>query len=181
MQVPDRTPRLTRRSAESDSATRLRVRVVPRDPERQRLQPASERIGRRWIEDGAQHATRLLDRREPARARRSRHRPVTSLWPFRYFVALCIARSTPSASGCWLMRARERIVDDRQHASRPAGLDHAPDVDAPQRRIGRRLEPDHSRAIADDRLERREFLGETNRVVMPKRASRSCSRCSVPP
>ena len=29
--------------------------------------------------------------------------PVTSLWPFRYFVALCIARSTPSASGCWLM------------------------------------------------------------------------------
>ena len=27
---------------------------------------------------------------------------VTSLWPFRYFVALCMTRSTPSAIGCWL-------------------------------------------------------------------------------
>ncbi len=28
---------------------------------------------------------------------------VTSLWPFRYFVALCMTRSTPSAIGCWLI------------------------------------------------------------------------------
>ena len=26
---------------------------------------------------------------------------VTSLWPLRYFVTLCITRSTPNASGCW--------------------------------------------------------------------------------
>ncbi len=26
---------------------------------------------------------------------------VTSLWPLRYFVALCMTTSTPSASGCW--------------------------------------------------------------------------------
>src|SRR3954454_1548654 len=37
------------------------------------------------------------------RAGPARAPAVTSLCPFRYFVALCITRSTPSAIGCWLI------------------------------------------------------------------------------
>ena len=78
---------------------------------------------------------RLLDRRRAAPCDPVTTPPVTSLWPFRYFVALCIARSTPSASGCWLIglakvlsmtdstpRARQAAAIRRTSTQRSVGL-----------------------------------------------------------
>ena len=41
-------------------------------------------------------------------------------------------------------RARERVVDDREDAALARELRHLRDIDQPQRRIGRRLDPDHA-------------------------------------
>ena len=59
-------------------------------------------------------------------------------------------------------RAREGVVDDRRDAPRLARRRDPPDVDAPQRRVDRRLEPHDARPIGQDpfrlgqRLERHE-------------------------
>ncbi len=84
--------------------------------------------------------------------------PVTSLWPFRYLVALCIARSTPSASGCWLIGLAKVLSITDSDAARAAGLGDPPDVDAAQRRVDRRLEPDQPGAVGDDALEAGELV-----------------------
>ena len=55
-------------------------------------------------------------------------------------------------------RARERVVDHRQDTARSAGGRDPLDVDAAQRRVDRRLEPDDPRRIPDDALRLAELL-----------------------
>ena len=129
--------------------------------------------------------------RAPAR---SRTPPVTSLWPFRYFVALCIARSTPSASGCWLIGLANvlSMTDSTPRARQASAI--APDVDAAQRRVDRRLEPDDPRRVAEHALRRRQLLerheARRRRRIAPagpaagaacRRRSRRCRRPRRPP
>ena len=55
-------------------------------------------------------------------------------------------------------RARKGVVDDRGHAARPARGRHRGDVDAAQRRVDRRLEPDHLRGRRQHRLRLAELV-----------------------
>jgi len=106
---------------------------------------------------------------------------VTSLWPFRYLVALCITRSTPSAIGCWLTgdaKVLSRI--DTQPASRHV---RATAATSTQRSVGLMGDSNHTtfvrgptRVAASVRSS-----GRTNRASMPKRGSTSARRRSVPP
>ena len=55
-------------------------------------------------------------------------------------------------------RAGKGVVDDRGDAARPARRRHRGDVDAAQRRVDRRLEPDHLRGRRQDRLRLTELV-----------------------
>ena len=83
---------------------------------------------------------------------------VTSLCPFRYFVAECMTRSTPSAIGCWLIGLAKVLSMADIDAARAAGRGDVADVHAAQRRIDRRLEPEDPRRRSDDALRRGQIL-----------------------
>ena len=68
-----------------------------------------------------------------------------SEWPFRYFVAECIDDVGAELQRPLDPRARERVVDDGEDAALARELGDLRDVDQPQRRIGRRLDPDQLR------------------------------------
>jgi hypothetical protein len=55
-------------------------------------------------------------------------------------------------------RGRKRIVDHRQHAPRAARIGKLADIDAAQRRIDGRLEPDDPRPVAEERFHMRELV-----------------------
>ena len=102
--------------------------------------------------------------------------PVTSLWPLRYLVTLCIDRSTPMASDRLVDRAGKRVVDHRDHARGAARGGDRADVQAAQRRVDRRLEPHELRRRADDRRRRPELVerdeaGARCRTSRPDRAA----------
>ena len=102
--------------------------------------------------------------------------PVTSLCPFRYFVALCIDRSTPSASGCWLIglakvlsitertpRFRQASAIGRMSTQRSVGL-----MGDSNQRMRVRAPMTLSGRASSSR--------ETNRAITPNLVSRSLSR-----
>jgi hypothetical protein len=101
--------------------------------------------------------------------------PVTSLWPFKYFVALCIERSTPMASGCWLTGLAKVLS---MPESTPAAR-HAAAIDrmSTQRSVGLIGDSNHTIfvwgpiTVAGDA----NCSSETNRRAMP----RPDSRCSM--
>ena len=109
------------------------------------------------------------------------HPPVTSACPLRYFVALCIARSTPSAIGCWLIGLANVLSSTETTPRARHAAATTPDVDAPQRRIDRRLEPAGLRPRADQPVRvapaRRAYA---HRTVMPSRGSTSLIRWKRP-
>ena len=108
--------------------------------------------------------------------------PVTSLWPFRYFVALCIDDVDAERQRLLVDRARKGVVDHRQHAPARARRGDAADVHAAQRRIDRRLEPDACvvRSLIT-RLGRRELLERREpRRRSPNFVSRSFEQMQRP-
>ena len=106
---------------------------------------------------------------------------VTSLWPFKYFVALCITTSTPSEIGCWLiglanvLSMTEVMPRLRQTRATAAMSTH--------RNVG--LMGDSNQTSFVLLVTMRSRLAnssmETNRAVMPNFGKRSAMRCSVPP
>ena len=83
---------------------------------------------------------------------------VTSLWPFRYFVALCITRSTPSAIGCWLIGLAKvlsmtEITPRARHARATAAM-------STQRSVGLIGDSNQTSFVArrEDRLRPRQLL-----------------------
>ncbi len=72
------------------------------------------------IQDAAEQLARLehlLHQTPPSPASAP---AVTSLWPLRYLVALCITTSTPSASGCWLTGLANVLSTTDDDAARSA-------------------------------------------------------------
>ncbi len=181
-----REPRVQHRADARGRASRSsrqaeRVRVLPRHAHRQRLQARAQREA--GTDRGSSPPAAGLARRDRrSAARPAMTPPVTSLWPLRYFVALCMTRSTPSASGRWLTGSRRCCRSPRatpRHGTpprRPAMSTHRSVGligDSNQTSFVRSEMP-----IAGDRAARRGSGSASSR-----RTARGidCSRCSVPP
>ena len=169
----------------SQRATAMRVGVVALHPHRR----ASSGRGR----SRTPRADRAMRAEQPARLLDSAHQragpasapAVTSLWPFRYLVTLCMTRSTPSAIGCWLIGLANVLSMIEMTPRRAAGAGDRRDVDAAQRRVDRRLEPDDLRRIADARrsgvaqlVERDEARLDAVAAETDRRAGAACRRRS---
>ena len=140
---PRRRARSLRRAS---AATAIALALWRCDPD----VPASSgrgRARRRRTDRGRRRAAGAPSRSAPsARAGPASAPAVTSLWPLRYFVALCMTRSTPSAIGCWLTGlAKVLSMTEITPRARQAARDRG-DVHAAQRRVDRRLEPQQLRA-----------------------------------
>jgi len=128
---------------------------------RQRLQAAAERVGRIRSITVPSRPAGLLDRRHQG-LRPVTTPPVDVTVPFRYFVALCIARSIPAPRVAGLIGLAKRIVDaDMTPAPRHASATRG--RHASQRRVdGART--DQARAIAEHALEMCEVVIEMKRA-----------------
>ncbi len=74
---------------------------------------------------------------------------VTSLWPLRYFVALCMTISTPSVDRLLIDGAGEGVVDHRGHAARAAGPAIA--AISRQRSVGLIGDSNHNSRVSGER------------------------------
>ena len=120
-----------------------RAFVLARDAELQGLEATAERVGGRRLEHAAEELARGLqpiDHRVAADQRARRHVAVA----VEVLRRRCMTRSIAERERLLVHGAREGVVDDRRHAGLPACRRHARDVHAPQRRIDRRLEPQHA-------------------------------------
>ena len=103
------------------------------------------------------------------------------MWPFRYFVALCITRSTPSASGCWLIGlAKVLSITEMTPRARQAAATAAMST---QRSVGLIGDSNQTRRVFSDSscLGRRERLDPLEPDQHAQPGEDSVSRCSVPP
>ena len=96
--------------------------------------------------------------------------PTTSECPPRYFVVECTTKSAPELQRTLVGRRGERVVDGDQRAA--AAGDDALDVDHVEQRVGRRLDPDQARVVADRaRHARPGRSGRPGRTARPQRLS----------
>lgn len=156
------------------------VGVVPRHPHAERLEAPRQREGRLRVEHPASQGPDLghpVDERTRTGQRARGEVAVAG----QYFDALCMTRSTPSASGCWLTglakvlstieiapRARHASATRRMSTHRSVGLTG---VSNQTTRV----------AAVTTRAGSASSSRSTNRVLTPKRASTSRSSRRVPP
>ena len=106
---------------------------------------------------------------------------VTSLWPFRYFVALCIERSTPIDSTGWLI-GDAKVLSATDVT--PAALHAAATArTSTQRSVGLMGDSNHTSLVRGPMTlaGSASASSETNRPAMPKRGNRLAMRWCVPP
>src|SRR5262245_3007405 len=100
---------------------------MARDAERQRLQPAAERVGGMRVDDGADHATDLFDRRE--KSRRSGHHAAGYVAVAVEVLGRALHREIDAERQRLLVdRARERVVDDGQNTASATRIRQTTDV-----------------------------------------------------
>ena len=92
-----------------------------RDAQRQRLQPAAERVGRVRIHHRADQPARLLDRRDQ-RLRAGDHAAGDVAVAVQVFRRALHRQIDAERQRLLVDRAGERVVDHRQHAARAARL-----------------------------------------------------------
>jgi hypothetical protein len=101
---------------------------------------------------------------------------VTSLWPLRYFVALCIEMSTPIASTGWLM-GQAKVLSTIEVT--PAALQAAATArTSTQRSVGLIGDSNHTSLVRGPRMlaGSASASSDTNRPLMPNRGSRLAIR-----
>ena len=134
----------------------------------QRLHPARQRVGRRRLEDAPEQLPRRLQPVDERRAAGERAGGDVA-------VAVQVLRRRvhdeidAESERLLIDRARERVVDHRDHAVRATGVGDAADVHAAERRIDRRLEPEHLRLLRQHGLRLRE-IGEADEARRDARA-----------
>ena len=134
-----------------------RVRVVLRDAQRHRLHAAPERERRLRIHDAAEQPAHLRDRRH--QRLRSRQHAAGDVAVAVQVLGAALHRQIDAHRQHRLIdRARKGVVDRRQDAGLLARRRDRADVDAAQRRIDRRLEPDDLRLRTDHRSDVRELV-----------------------
>ena len=107
-----------------------RGRALPLHAEGERLHAAADEGRRVGIADRRRRRSRRSRTSEMRLVDPTTAPPRTSLWPPKYFVALCTERSTPKSSGPAVHRRGEGRVDERPHARRAARGGEALEVDA---------------------------------------------------
>jgi hypothetical protein len=134
-----------------------RVRIVPLDPHRERLEPASERVRGMGIQD----RPHLLARLEHPRHQvcRPRQRPGRHVGMAIQVLGRAVHHDVDAEPNRLLVqRGGEGVVDHGDDAARAAGARHGRNVHAAQRRVDRRLEPHELRRLGEDRFRRCELL-----------------------
>src|SRR5207245_6791722 len=136
----------------------LYYRVYHRYSQLQRLEAASQCLRGIWIHHRPEQPPRLLDWRHE-RSRTRDHSAGHVAVAVEIFCRALHREIDAEGQRLLIDRAREGVVDDRQDAPRPARGGNPPDVDAPERRIDRRLEPGRPRPLRAGPLPDRERLG----------------------
>ena len=172
----DSRPRSTRRSRRQPAGDRHRVRVVPFHPHR-RASSARARARTRHADRARCRVSCAHRESGPSDCAGPASAPaVTSLWPFRYFVALCITRSTPSAIGCWLIGlanvlSTTEMTPRARHARATAAM-------STQRSVGLIGDSNQTSFVASEKIDsgRASSSSDTNRGWMPNFGSRSAEQ-----
>ena len=122
---------------------------MSRDTQRQRLQPATQRIGRLRIHDAAEQAAGLADGGQ-LRSGSGQDTPGHVAVPVQIFGDTLHRQIDSQLERPLVDRAGKSVVDASHHARGTTRVGDRPDVDTPQGRIDRSFEPQNLGARAKD-------------------------------